>query len=207
MAMRFNPPPGWPPVPPGWQPPPGWTPDPSWPPAPHGWPLWVQDTPDPGPSSSTPSMSGFSLSSLTVASRWAIGGGAAVFLGSLLPFISSSDITEAGIKGGARVTSGIFALILVGLGAATQFAPIKPGSNSRPRGYAIALVILSVLGFLGYTGFAAIGAVGTTQTDALGFSATVTYSPDIGLIMAILGCAAAAVGAILVLRQGRQRQY
>lgn len=40
--MRFNPPPNWPPVPPGWTPPAGWQPDPSWPPPPPGWPLWVQ---------------------------------------------------------------------------------------------------------------------------------------------------------------------
>lgn len=39
--MRFNPPPNWPPVPPGWTPPAGWQPDPSWPPPPAGWPLWV----------------------------------------------------------------------------------------------------------------------------------------------------------------------
>jgi hypothetical protein len=41
--MRFNPPPNWPPSPPGWTPPPGWEPDPSWPPPPPGWQLWVSD--------------------------------------------------------------------------------------------------------------------------------------------------------------------
>ena len=41
--MRFNPPPNWPPVPPGWTPPTGWQPDPSWPPPPAGWPLWVPE--------------------------------------------------------------------------------------------------------------------------------------------------------------------
>ena len=41
--MRYNPPPGWPAAPEGWQPPPGWAPDPSWPPAPEGWQLWVAD--------------------------------------------------------------------------------------------------------------------------------------------------------------------
>jgi hypothetical protein len=43
--MRFNPPPNWPPAPPGWTPPPGWQPDPSWPPIPPGWQLWVPDAP------------------------------------------------------------------------------------------------------------------------------------------------------------------
>jgi hypothetical protein len=41
VAMRFNPPPGWPAPPEGYVPPPGWQPDPSWPPAPPGWQLWV----------------------------------------------------------------------------------------------------------------------------------------------------------------------
>jgi hypothetical protein len=48
--MRFNPPPSWPPSPPGWTPPPGWQPDPSWPPPPPGWQLWVPDGASPGSS-------------------------------------------------------------------------------------------------------------------------------------------------------------
>lgn len=48
-AMRFNPPPGWPPAPAGWTPPAGWHPDPSWPRPPDGWPLWVQGTATPPP--------------------------------------------------------------------------------------------------------------------------------------------------------------
>lgn len=43
MALRFNPPPGWPAPPSGWLPPPGWRPDPSWPPAPSGWQFVVDD--------------------------------------------------------------------------------------------------------------------------------------------------------------------
>src|SRR5215472_2037103 len=41
--MRFNPPPGWPPPPPGFVPGPAWRPDPRWPLPPPGWQLWVQD--------------------------------------------------------------------------------------------------------------------------------------------------------------------
>jgi hypothetical protein len=48
--MRFNPPPNWPPSPPGWTPPPGWQPDPSWPPPPPGWQLWVSEGSSPGSS-------------------------------------------------------------------------------------------------------------------------------------------------------------
>ena len=39
--LVFNPPPGWPKPPEGWQPPKGWTPDPSWPDPPDGWQLWL----------------------------------------------------------------------------------------------------------------------------------------------------------------------
>ncbi|AGL18434.1 SHOCT domain-containing protein [Actinoplanes sp. N902-109] len=44
-AVRFNPPPGWPPAPDGWLPPAGWRPDPSWPPPPPGWPLYRTEPP------------------------------------------------------------------------------------------------------------------------------------------------------------------
>jgi hypothetical protein len=40
---RFNPPPGWPVPPRGWNPPQGWQPDPSWPPPPPGWEFWVTE--------------------------------------------------------------------------------------------------------------------------------------------------------------------
>lgn len=39
--LVFNPPPGWPKPPDGWQPPKGWTPDPDWPSPPQGWQLWL----------------------------------------------------------------------------------------------------------------------------------------------------------------------
>lgn len=37
----FNPAPGWPAAPGGFEPPPGWQPIPDWPAAPDGWPFWV----------------------------------------------------------------------------------------------------------------------------------------------------------------------
>jgi len=43
VGLRYNPPPGWPPAPPGFTPAPGWRPDPSWPTPPPGWQLWVND--------------------------------------------------------------------------------------------------------------------------------------------------------------------
>ncbi|WP_283137953.1 hypothetical protein [Rhizohabitans arisaemae] len=44
---RFNPAPGWPTPPPGWEPPPGWRPDPDWPPEPPGWRFWIEDDEEP----------------------------------------------------------------------------------------------------------------------------------------------------------------
>jgi Domain of unknown function (DUF4190) len=48
VGLRFNPPPNWPPPPPGFVPPPRWQPDPDWPPPPPGWQLWVPDDAGPG---------------------------------------------------------------------------------------------------------------------------------------------------------------
>lgn len=48
-GLVFNPPPGWPAPPAGWQPPAGWTPDPTWPDPPPGWELWLQPAEDSGP--------------------------------------------------------------------------------------------------------------------------------------------------------------
>jgi hypothetical protein len=77
MTRRFNPPPGWPAAPDGWTPPPEWQPDPAWPAPPAGWQFWVDETP------ASPHR--------VMDSAWAIAGGTAVFLGSLLPFVSFND--------------------------------------------------------------------------------------------------------------------
>lgn len=53
--MRFNPPPNWPPSPPGWTPEPDWQPDPAWGPPPPGWQLWIDETtPAPYPPQQPP---------------------------------------------------------------------------------------------------------------------------------------------------------
>lgn len=40
MAVRFHAPPGWPGMPAGWSPSPGWRAEPDWPPVPAGWKFW-----------------------------------------------------------------------------------------------------------------------------------------------------------------------
>jgi len=128
-----------------------------------------------------------------------LGGGGAVFIGALLPFISG-DVTGDGISGGARFSSAFFGLLLIGLGVGAQFASARTGPKTPSQILGIILLALSALGFLGYLGFTAIGAVGIDQSD--GFETIhETFSPNIGLIMSLLGCAAAAYAGFLILRQ------
>ena len=198
MAAIFNPPPGWP-VPAGWTPPPNWQPDPSWPPAPAGWAFWV----DGATAGRTPAIPGYG---------WAIGGGAAVFLGSILPFVSNttnSDYASFTISGGGRTASALFGLVLIALGFAIRRRQVPAATRlGGPIGLEVAILVLSGIGVLGYVGFAAAGLVGFQDQTDLGSSVTITYSPSIGLILAILGCAAAAVGSIrmLVLAKSARRR-
>jgi hypothetical protein len=104
---------------------------------------------------------------------------------------------------GARTTSALYGLVLAGLGAALQFMPAAAApSAARSRTYAfgITLLVLSVLGVLGYLGFTLVGAAGIQQSDGFGFSEKVTFSPNIGIILAIFGCVAVLTGAIRILR-------
>jgi peptidoglycan/LPS O-acetylase OafA/YrhL len=132
-----------------------------------------------------------------------IGGGAAVCLGSLLPFISgSSSLGDAtfNINGGGRLLSVIFGAVIVVIGLLARrrltAARTRPGPSTGP---AVTLTVLSSLGVLGYSGFAAAGIVGFQDQDDMGFPGKVTYSPNIGLVLCILGCAVAGVGAIRLL--------
>lgn len=87
--MRFNPPPSWPPVPPGWVPDAGWTPDPAWPPPPPGWQFWVDDAAAPTldyppdgvlwPAPPPKSRKGLWISLAAVAVVIAVAGGLLVF--------------------------------------------------------------------------------------------------------------------------------
>jgi uncharacterized membrane protein len=186
-------------MPAGWAPPPNWQPDPSWPPAPAGWPFWI----DRAVARPTPAIPGYG---------WAIGGGAAVFLGSILPFISNtanSDYATFTVKGGGRTASAVFGLVLIALGYAIRQRQVSAATRpSAPIGLEVTILVLSGLGVLGYGGFAAAGLVGFQDQTDLGYSVTVTYSPSIGLILAIGGCLAAAAGSIrmLVLAHSAQRQ-
>jgi hypothetical protein len=125
-------------------------------------------------------------------------------LGSLLPWVSvrSSDLAGLSINGGARGASAVFGLVLIGLGAAILS---RTARGAKTQGYAITLLVLSILGALGYGLFAIAGFAGFSETDELGDTVRVTFSPSVGLIMMFLGCAAVVFGAIRALAHKNQR--
>lgn len=65
-GRRLNPPPNWPPLPPGFVPPDGWQPDPRWGEPPPGWQLWVDDGAA-GPASGRIQAPGLSLAAARLA--------------------------------------------------------------------------------------------------------------------------------------------
>jgi hypothetical protein len=176
LRTRFNPPPGWPPAPAGWVASPGWQPDPSWPEPPPGWQLWVADRPVISPKAQD--------------SLLAMAGGIAVVLGALMPWISFND-GYAEVNPGAKGASVVLGLVVVALGFALRTAPL-PGRLVA----GIATLGLSSLAGLLYVAFIVIGINGVPEQDPFGDISTVTFSPNIGIILAVAGCGAAFVAAI-----------
>src|ERR1700759_3368173 len=127
---------------------------------------------------------------------WVLGGGAAIFGGSLLPFVSVSvdGLFSINVMSpGARVLSALFGLVVAGLGAAMKFGPA-----AGRRGLSIAALGCGAAGVLGYSGFILLGLHGINVGGSLGLPAEVTYSPSIGVLLALAGCTAAAVAALNV---------
>jgi hypothetical protein len=176
-TTRFNPPPGWPPAPAGWVAPPGWQPDPSWPAPPPGWQLRVQDRQAISPKAQD--------------SLLAMAGGTAVFLGSLMPWISFNAV-GAEVKPGAKTASVVLGLAVVALGFALRAAPL-PGRLVA----GIATLCLSSLAGLGYAGFILVGINGVPEQNLFGDTANVAFYPNIGIILVVAGCGAAFVAAIM----------
>jgi hypothetical protein len=178
MSVHFNPPPGWPPVPQGWVPPAGWQPDPSWPAPPPGWSLWTEDA---------------DSKELQVrAARWVIAGGAAAFLGSLLPFLSSSQPDLYQVNSAPAETAEFFGIVLAVLGLFML---------ARSRHTRLIAGILTLIA-AGLTAselvlLTAVGVAGFEQTDPFGDTVRVNFSPHAGIFISILGCAVAGIGAIM----------
>ncbi len=130
-------------------------------------------------------------------SAWAIAGGTAVVLGSLLPFISISD-PEIGVNPAARAATALFGLILLGLGIA-----LRAARRRFLTGTSLAILCLSALGALGYAITIVAGLAGITEQDPFGFPVKVTFSPGIGILLTLAGCVAASVAAIRTLQHYR----
>ena len=137
---------------------------------------WVQDRPPVSPKAQD--------------SLLAMAGGTAVVLGSLMPWISF-DSAGAEVKPGAKAASVVLGLIVVALGFALRAAPL-PGRLVA----GIATLCLSSLALL-YVGFILGGLGGVPEQDPFGDITTVTFAPNIGIILAAAGCGAAFIAAIM----------
>lgn len=115
-ALRYNPPPNWPPPPPGWTPPAGWAPDPAWGPPPPDWPLWVRYQANP---------TAFGRAFLVAGVWWLIG--------IILVLAISRGQGDIGFLIGASIPGPIIAAVVTALIA-----------RSRPRHWSIWMYILWV---------------------------------------------------------------
>jgi Domain of unknown function (DUF4190) len=117
VAMRFNPPPGWPAPPEGFTPDPGWRPDPSWPPVPPGWQLWVpEETQGDASTGLTPGYLGYAQAPAPAGSQWA---------GWAPPVLAASSTSGMAIAG--------FVLGLLGFGVITAILGIVFGAVALSR--------------------------------------------------------------------------
>jgi hypothetical protein len=132
----------------------------------------------------------------------ALGGGAAVAAGALLPFVFNiqetvsgvSFATGSGIGAGGRFISFLFGLLLAGFALWIRYRP------EFIRRVAIASLVVSVLGIAGYCLFTLIGFVGIPVQVGDGSTAQETWDPSIGALLSIGGCVACAVAALVMLR-------
>lgn len=120
----------------------------------------------------------------------AIGGGAAVVLGSLLPFVSF-NVINPGVQIGPGYAAVLIGLILAALGIALRAA-------RRPGRLVAGTVILCLSSLFGlyYVILIAVGIHGVQVQDTFGDTSTLTFNPNIGIILALAGCAAAYTAAI-----------
>lgn len=130
------------------------------------------------------------------AARWIIAGGGAAIVGSLLPFLSSPQPELYAVNSTPRESATFFGIVLAAIGVI-----MLNRSAGRKRGWGILALVLAILAVLDQGGFLLAGLVGADETDGFGDTVHVTFSPHIGIFLAILGCLAAGIGAIMSLRR------
>jgi hypothetical protein len=135
VALRFNPPPGWPPPPEGFTPDPGWRPDPSWPPLPPGWQLWVSDDPASGTGTSlTPGYIGYGAD--PAAAQWQAAGWGP----NVMPQSGTDGLAIAGFVLGLLGFVGISAILGIVFGSVALNRIRRSAQGGR--GLAIAGIVL-----------------------------------------------------------------
>lgn len=145
MTKQFNPPPGWPPSPPGWTPPPGWRPPAHFPAPPPGWQLWV-DSASRADKAWRPGwrlytalgLVGFiSLFALAAGGSGALAlGGITAFLLGLVGLVRPQWVGAPG-RAATGIAAGAGLVLLVGGSALTSPAPTvlpepPPAATSAP---------------------------------------------------------------------------
>jgi hypothetical protein len=131
-----------------------------------------------------------------IAARTVLAGGALVFFGSLLPFLSSSEPELYQISSAPQDTATFFGIVLAVIGvvillAKTQRAKVICG---------IVTLLAAALTELPLLGLTVAGIAGFDQPDGFGGTIHVNLSPHIGIIIAIIGCAVAGLGAVASFR-------
>ena len=143
MGLRFNPPPGWPPVPPDFLPGVDWQPDPSWPPAPEGWQLLVED-PTTAPLETPPELqdafrvtSGYDPFAIASLACSILGG---VLLGIGFGIVALRRIRRSRAMGRGMAIAGIsistallgVATVVIGIGLTRGWHPLDETASPRP---------------------------------------------------------------------------
>jgi hypothetical protein len=202
VGLRFNPPPGWPPVPEGFTPQPGWQPDPSWPPPPPGWQLWVSD--DPASSDTTPIQAiqadqpgvpplpsyeiGGPYGATGAANGSSPNGSAGTSYASYVPYGGQAEPSRSGGMSGWAIASFVLGLLGVFI-FSVIFASIAlhriKRLGQRGRGLAIAGLVLSGL-WITLIALAVMGANTSTATRS-STTGIITHSGRINVFSLKIG--------------------
>jgi len=171
LGLRFNPPPGWPPVPEGFTPQPGWQPDPSWPPPPPGWQLWISDDQPPADPSQATSPSQQGTPPLPASSSW---GGQYGSPGT--PYGVAGRAPGTGPTSGWAIASFVLGLMsVVVLSVIFSFVALRRIKRLGQRGRGLAIAGLALSGFWVVVLVAAIVAVNTGKATRSAATGVITH--------------------------------